>query len=134
MAVADAGFASRKNGLAATELGVKQVVLPGASKRSKEKERKRWFRRALRWRTGCEGRISALKRRHGLRRCRDRGTAGVERWGGPGGIANNLLVLRPAAPRWARSRPGTGKHPKQQQAGGGARPPPRARRPPFAPQ
>ncbi|HYN02651.1 MAG TPA: ISNCY family transposase, partial [Vicinamibacteria bacterium] len=93
MAVADAGFASRKNELAATELGVKRVVLPGASKRSKEKERKRWFRRALRWRTGSEGRISALKRRHGLRRCRDRGTAGIERWVGLGVIANNLLVL-----------------------------------------
>src|SRR3989441_171 len=97
MAVADAGFASRKNELAATELGVKQVVLPGASKRSKEKERKRWFRRALRWRTGCEGRISALKRRHGLRRCRDRGTAGGEGWVGLGVIANNLLVLGRAA-------------------------------------
>ncbi len=93
LAVADAGFASRKNELAATELGVKRVVLPGASKGPKEKERKRWFRRALRWRTGCEGRISALKRRHGLRRCRDRGTAGMERWVGLGVIANNLLVL-----------------------------------------
>jgi IS5 family transposase len=93
MAVADAGFASRANEVSATELGVKRVVLPGASKRSKEKERKRWFRRALRWRTGCEGRISALKRRHGLRRCRDRGTAGMERWVGLGVIANNLLVL-----------------------------------------
>jgi IS5 family transposase len=93
MAVADAGFASRANEVAATELGVKRVVLPGASKRSKEKERKRWFRHALRWRTGCEGRISALKRRHGLRRCRDRGIAGMERWVGLGVIANNLLVL-----------------------------------------
>src|SRR6266567_3940268 len=97
MAVADAGFASRTNEVAATELGVKRVVLPGASKRSKEKERKRWFRRALRWRTGCEGRISALKRRHGLRRCRDRGAAGMERWVGLGVIANNLLVLGRAA-------------------------------------
>jgi len=97
MAVADAGFASWKNEVAATELGVKRVVLPGASKRSKEKKRKRWFRRALRWRTGCEGRISALKRRHGLRRCRDRGTAGMERCVGLGVIANNLLVLGRAA-------------------------------------
>jgi len=96
MAVADAGFASRKNELTATELGVKRVVLPGASKRSKEKK-KRWFRHALRWRTGCEWRISALKRRHGLRRCRDRGTAGMERWVGLGVIANNLLVLGRAA-------------------------------------
>src|SRR2546428_13117642 len=111
MAVADAGFASRKNELAATELGVKQVVLPGASKRSKEKERKRWFRRALRWRTGCEGRISALKRRHGLRRCRDRGTAGVEGWGGLGVIASNPFGLGPAPPGMARSGPAHGKTP-----------------------
>ncbi len=97
MAVADAGFASWANEVAATKLGVKRVVLPGASKRSKEKERKRWFRKALRWRTGCEGRISALKRRHGLRRCRDRGTDGMERWVGLGVIANNLLVLGRAA-------------------------------------
>jgi IS5 family transposase len=97
MAVADAGFASHKNELAATELGVQRVVLPGASKRSKEKERKRWFRRALRWRTGCEGRISALKRRHGLRRCRNRGTTGMERWVGLGVIANLLVLGRAAA-------------------------------------
>jgi IS5 family transposase len=97
MAVADAGFASRANEVAATELGVERVALPGASKRTKEKERKRWFRRALRWRTGCEGRISALKRRHGLRRCRYRGTAGMDRWVGLGVIANDLLALGRAA-------------------------------------
>src|SRR2546428_9881530 len=110
MAVADAGFASRKNELAATELGVKQVVLPGASKRSKEKERKRWFRRALRWRTGCEGRISALKRRHGLRRCRDRGTAGVGRVGGLGVLANKPLGRGPARAVWTRRPRATGGH------------------------
>jgi len=38
-----------------------------ATRRAHPKQR--WFRRALRWRTGCEGRISALKRRHGLDRC-----------------------------------------------------------------
>jgi len=97
LAVADAGFASGKNESAASELGVKRVVLPGASKRCREKQRKRWFRRALRWRTGCEGRISALKRRHGLRRCRYRGSAGMDRWVGLGVVANNLWVLGRAA-------------------------------------
>jgi IS5 family transposase len=92
LAVADAGFASRANETAATELGVKRVVLPGAWKRSKDKK-KRWFRRALRWRTGCEARISVLKRRHGLRRSRYRGLAGIDRWVGLGVIANNLWVL-----------------------------------------
>jgi hypothetical protein len=36
--------------------------------------------------------ISALKRRHGLRRCRYRGLVGVERWVGLEVIANDLLV------------------------------------------
>jgi IS5 family transposase len=57
------------------------------------------MRAALKWRTGCEGRISALKRRHGLRRCRYRGLAGMERWVGLGVIANDLLVLGRARPR-----------------------------------
>ena len=37
--------------------------------------------------------ISALKGRHGLRRCRYRGETGMQRWVGLGIIANNLLVL-----------------------------------------
>ena len=64
--------------------------------------RPRWFRRALRWRTGCEGRISVLKRRHGLRRCRYHGMSGMERWVGLAVIANNLRVL-------ARAGPGRGR-------------------------
>ena len=53
---------------------------------------------ALRWRTGSEGRISALKRRHGLRRCRYRGAGGMQRWVGLGVLANDLLVLARAGP------------------------------------
>jgi IS5 family transposase len=55
-------------------------------------------RAALRWRTGSEGRISALKRRHGLRRCRYREPSGMQRWVGLGVIANDLLVLARAGP------------------------------------
>jgi IS5 family transposase len=40
-----------------------------------------------------KGGISALKRRHGLARCRYRGQAGMERWVGLGVLANNLLAL-----------------------------------------
>jgi IS5 family transposase len=40
---------------------------------------------------GCEGRISVIKRRHGLRRCRYRGPDGTARWVGLGVIANNLM-------------------------------------------
>jgi IS5 family transposase len=56
-------------------------------------EHQRWFRAGQRWRTGCEGRISVLKRRHGLNRCRYRGLNGMERWVGLGVIADNLIHI-----------------------------------------
>jgi IS5 family transposase len=94
LAVADGGFASRSNERAAQARGVRHVVLP----RQSREERSRAARAALRWRTGSEGRISALKRRHGLRRCRYRGPSGMDRWVGLGVIANDLLVLARAGP------------------------------------
>ena len=94
LAVADGGFASRGNEQAALDRGVRHVVLP----RQSREERSRAARAALRWRTGSEGRISALKRRHGLRRCRYRGPSGMQRWVGWGVIANDLLALARAGP------------------------------------
>jgi transposase, IS5 family len=94
LAVADGGFASRHNELAAHGRGVRLVVLP----RQSREQRSRAARAALRWRTGSEGRISALKRRHGLRRCRYRGPSGMQRWVGLGVIANDLLALARAGP------------------------------------
>lgn len=96
LATADAAFASAANEEAATQRGVRRVALPrygriSATRRLRQKQA--WFRRAVRWRTGCEGRISALKRRHGLSRCRYRGVPGMERWVALGVLANNLLVL-----------------------------------------
>ena len=102
LAVADAGFASAANERAALDLGVKRVVLPHRGPpagRAPALRRQRWYRRGLQWRTGSEGRISAVKRSHGLRRCRYRGAAGMERWVGLGLIAGNLLVLGRAGPR-----------------------------------
>ena len=94
LAVADGGFASATNERVATERGVRHVVLP----RQPRETRSRRARLALRWRTGSEGRISALKRRHGFRRCRYRGERGMQRWVGLGVIANNLLALGRAGP------------------------------------
>ena len=94
LAVADGGFASRANERAAQDRGVRHVVLP----RQPRETRTRAARAALRWRTGSEGRISALKRRHGLRRCRYRGVSGMQRWVGLGVLANDLLVLARAGP------------------------------------
>src|SRR5438128_4477751 len=94
LAVADGGFASATNERVAHERGIRHVVLP----RQPRATRSRIARLALRWRTGSEGRISSLKRRHGLRRCRYRGESGMQRWVGLGVIANNLLVLGRAGP------------------------------------
>lgn len=93
---ADAGFYSRANEEAAQELGVKYVSIPNRSTRSEERrrlEKQRWFKKAQKWRTGCEGRISVLKRRHGLTRSRYHGLHGMRRWVGLGVIADNLINI-----------------------------------------
>jgi IS5 family transposase len=90
---ADAAFFSAKNEAAAHDRGVKWVCIPSRSTKSAERKReqkKRWFKQGQKWRTGCEGRISVLKRRHGLRRCFYRGASGMKRWVGLGVIADNL--------------------------------------------
>ena len=96
LVAADAGFYSRVNEEGADALGVTYVSIPNRSTRSAERkkfEKQRWFKRGQAWRTGCEGRISVLKRRHGLARCRYRGMDGMKRWVGLGVIADNLINL-----------------------------------------
>jgi IS5 family transposase len=93
---ADAGFSSATGEAAAKAARVKRVAVPNRSTKSPDRKRaqkKRWFKKAQNWRTGCEGRISVLKRRHGLNRCRYRGEAGMKRWVGFGIIADNLINL-----------------------------------------
>src|SRR5208282_2945608 len=92
----DAAFYSAKNEAAAKAMGVKRVCIPNRSTKSAERKReqkKRWFRNGQRWRTGCEGRISVVKRRHGLVRSRYKGDAGMQRWVGLGVIADNLVNI-----------------------------------------
>jgi IS5 family transposase len=94
IAAGDRGFSSATNEQAATDRGVRRVILPRRGPKSLARrayERQRWFQRGQRWRVGCEGRISVLKRRHGLRRCRYHGEDGMHRWVGLGVIANNLV-------------------------------------------
>jgi IS5 family transposase len=96
MATADAGYYSHVQERAAQEQGVKWVAIPNRSTRSSErkaKEKSRWFKKAQRWRTGCEGRISVLKRRHGLDRCRYRGEEGMRRWVGLGVLADTFINI-----------------------------------------
>lgn len=96
LVAADAGFFSAANEQQAQAAGIPKVAIPNKQTRSPARwafQRQRWFKRAQRWRVGCEGRISVLKRRHGLFRCRYHGLAGMERWVGLGVIANNLLAI-----------------------------------------
>lgn len=91
---ADPGFFSAANEAAAEKMGVKRVSIPSngsPGKQRKEKQKQRWFKKLQKWRTGCEGRISVLKRRHGLRRSRYKGLSGMKRWVGLGVIADNLI-------------------------------------------
>jgi Transposase domain (DUF772)/Transposase DDE domain len=96
LAAGDRGFSSATNERAAMDRGVRRVVLPHRGPKSPARrayERQRWFRRGQRWRVGCEGRISVLKRRHGLDRCRYHGDDGMHRWVGFGVIADNLMNI-----------------------------------------
>jgi transposase, IS5 family len=96
LVAADAGFYSAKNEAVAKAKGVKRVCIPNRSTKSPERRReqkKRWFRNGQKWRTGCEGRISVVKRRHGLDRCRYKGDAGMQRWVGLGVIADNVVNI-----------------------------------------
>ena len=77
-------------------LGVRHVVIPRKGKPGKARqaaERRPAFRRAVKWRTGCEGRISTLKRQYGWDRTRLDGTEGARTWAGYGILAHNLVKV-----------------------------------------
>jgi transposase, IS5 family len=96
LVAADRNVHSKENELVAKEMGVKKVCLPKAGKKNterKEHERQRWFKRARRFRAGIEGRISVMKRRQYLGRCRDRGEEGFGRWVGWGVLTANLGTI-----------------------------------------
>jgi IS5 family transposase len=93
---ADRGVQSAPNEIYARQQGVKRVILPKAGHKSEQRrqhERQSWFRRGRRYHAGIEGRISVLKRKHGLGRCLNHGRDGFERWVGWGVIANNLTII-----------------------------------------
>jgi transposase, IS5 family len=75
------------------DLGVRNVVIPRKGRPSKARqaqERQPAFRRHLKWRTGCEGRISHLKRNYGWSRTMIDTTEGARIWTGHGVWAHNL--------------------------------------------
>jgi transposase, IS5 family len=103
---ADAAFYSARNEAGAKAKGVKRVCIPNHATKSRTRRREqktRWFRNGQKWRTGCEGRISVIKRRHGLTRCRYKGANGMKRWVGLGVIADNLINIGNALTRRAET-------------------------------
>src|SRR5664280_3854447 len=70
---ADRGYGEASVDDALHALGVRTVVIPRKGKPGKLRqttEHRRAFRRTIKWRTGCEGRISSLKRGYGWDRTR----------------------------------------------------------------
>jgi IS5 family transposase len=96
LVTADRGVYSPANEEAARAMGVRRVALPKKGAKDKERrrhERQGWFRRGKRFRAGIEGRISVMKRRGYLGRCRDKGEEGFLGWVGWGVLTSNLHAI-----------------------------------------
>lgn len=92
----DRGMGRAANERALEERGVVHPSLPRKGRLTQERrvyESQAWFRHLQRWRAGIEGRISTLKRQHGLGRARVRGRQAVHWWVGAGIFAQNLKQL-----------------------------------------
>lgn len=96
MVAADRGYGEQAIDDALHELGVTNVVIPRKGRPGKARqadERQRTFRRHVKWRTGCEGRIATLKRGYGWDRSRIDTTEGARILTGHGVLAHNLIKI-----------------------------------------
>ena len=92
----DRGLYSPANEAYARQQGVKRIILPKPGRKTaqrKQYESQSRFKRGRRFHAGVEGRISVVKRKHGLDRCLDHGQEGFDKWVGWGVIAGNLAVM-----------------------------------------
>ena len=93
---ADRGYGEASVDDALHNLGVRHVVIPRKGRPTKARqaeEHRQAFRRHLKWRTGCEGRISSLKRGYGWDRSRIDTTEGARIWVGHGVLTHNLIKI-----------------------------------------
>jgi IS5 family transposase len=93
---ADRGYGEAAVDQALHDVGVPNVVIPrkgrpGAARQ--QVEHRRAFRRTVKWRTGCEGRISTLKRGYGWDRTRFDDLEGAKTWTGQGIFTHNLIKI-----------------------------------------
>jgi IS5 family transposase len=82
----DGGFQTKASAQALAPLAPERTFSAGRASAGS----RRTQRRLARYRVGAEGRISHLKRRHGLRRSRLKGGAGERTWTGWAVFAYNL--------------------------------------------
>jgi IS5 family transposase len=76
--------------------GVRTIAIPRQATTSparKAVEHGRGFRKLVKWRTKCEGRISYLKHRYGWDRTRLDSRTGAAIWCGHGVFAHNLVKI-----------------------------------------
>jgi transposase, IS5 family len=93
---ADRGYGEAHLDQELADLGVARVAIPRRGRAGPARrlvERQRGFRRLVKWRTGCEGRISCLKHHFGWDRTRMDGIDGARIWCGHGVFAHNLVKI-----------------------------------------
>jgi len=96
LVTADRGYWDSKIEADLTGMGVTTIAIPRTGKASKaraEIEHADTFVTAVKWRTGCEGRISHLKRDCGWRRTRLRNHNGARTWCAHGVFTHNLIKI-----------------------------------------
>jgi len=93
---ADRGYGEAKVDADLQALGVRHVAIVRKGRQSAARqavERRPRFRKLIKWRTGSEGRISALKRSYGWNRSLMDGVGGAEVWCGYGILAHNSVKI-----------------------------------------
>jgi transposase, IS5 family len=93
---ADRGYGEAAVEADLRDAGVKTVAIPRKGRPSiarQTHERQPGFRRLVKWRTGCEGRISHLKHRYQLDRTRLDGLTGARTWCGHSVLTHNLTKI-----------------------------------------
>jgi len=86
---ADRAYGNEVGDQALEEEGITDKVIPRVGRADPIQGTRAW-RRRYRWRCGCEGRISQLKRGYGLGRTRLKGHSGAKIWAGYGVLSSNL--------------------------------------------
>jgi hypothetical protein len=103
LVAADAAFYSARNEAAAKAKGVKRFCVPNRSTKSlTQTQKKRWFRNGQKWRTGCEGRVSVVKRRDTASAVA--ATRDLLEWSAGSAVASSPTTSSTSASLWIKQR------------------------------